>query len=85
MKRLRRHRKRRCRGRSTQLWRSFWDKQPDGIMIDKKEEVCYVLEFKRVMERYGGEQEKKKGRAELQYKFGGGEGFRYEQTVNGRS
>ena len=36
------------------------------MVIDKKEKVCYILEFKRVMERYGGEQEKTKRKAELQ-------------------
>jgi|LauGreDrversion2_3_1035106.scaffolds.fasta_scaffold362962_2 hypothetical protein len=27
---------------------------PDGMVIDKKEKVCYVLEFKRALGRYGG-------------------------------
>ena len=31
------------------------------MVIDKKEKVCHVLEFKQVMERSGGEQEKTKG------------------------
>ena len=36
----------------------FWEKRPVGMVIDKEEKVCYVLEFKRVMERYWVEQEK---------------------------
>ena len=52
--------------KAAELWRRFWDKRPDGMVIDKKEKVCYILEFKRVMERYGGEQEKTKRKAELQ-------------------
>ena len=51
--------------KAAELWRRFWDKRPDGMVIDKKEKVCYILEFKRVMERYGGEQEKTKRKAEL--------------------
>ena len=38
--------------------RRFWEKRPVGMVIDKEEKVCYVLEFKRVMERYWVEQEK---------------------------
>ena len=43
----------------------FWDKRPDGLVIDKKEKVCHVLDFIRVMERYGDEQDKTKRKAEL--------------------
>ena len=31
--------------------------RPDGMVLDKEEKACYVLEFKRVLERYGGPQE----------------------------
>ena len=51
--------------KAAQLWRRFWDKRPDGMVIDKNEKVCYILEFKRAMERDGGEQEKTKRKAEL--------------------
>ena len=53
--------------KAAELWRRFWDKRPDGMVIDKKDKVCYILEFKRVMERYGGGQEKTKRKAELQH------------------
>ena len=29
-------------------------KRPDGMVLDKEERVCYVLEFKRAFERYRG-------------------------------
>ena len=44
-------------------WR-FWDKRPDGMVFDKEAKVCYVLEFKRVLERHGGAQEKARQRAD---------------------
>ena len=50
---------------AAELWRRFWDKRPDGMVIDKKEKVCYILEFKRAMEWYAGEQKKTKRKAEL--------------------
>ena len=35
----------------------FWDKWPDGMVLDKEDKICYVIEFKRAFERYGGAQE----------------------------
>jgi hypothetical protein len=31
--------------REEELLRRFWDKRPDGMVLDKEEKVCYVLEF----------------------------------------
>ena len=53
--------------KAAELWRRFWDKRPDGMVIDKKEKVCCLLEFERVMERHRGEQEKTTKRTELQH------------------
>ena len=35
--------------RVTKIWRRFWDMRPDGMVIGRGDEVCYVLEFKRVI------------------------------------
>ena len=43
--------------REEESWQRFWDKRPDGMVLDKEEKVCYVLEFKRALERYEGAQE----------------------------
>ena len=53
--------------RREELERRFWDKRPDGMVLDKEEKVCYVLELKRVLERHGGAQEKARQRAEQQH------------------
>ena len=37
------------------------------MVLDKEEKVCYVLEFKRELERHGGAQEKARQRAEQQH------------------
>ena len=37
------------------------------MVLDKEAKVCYVLEFKRVLERRGGAQEKARQRAEQQH------------------
>jgi hypothetical protein len=50
-----------------ELKRRFWDKRPDGMVLDKEDKICYVIEFKRVFERYGGAQEKTRLRAERQH------------------
>ena len=41
-----------------ELKRRFWDKRPDGMVLDKEDKVCYVIKFKRAFERYGGAQGK---------------------------
>ena len=41
-----------------ELKRKFWDKRPDGMVLDKEDTICYVIEFKRAFERHGGAQEK---------------------------
>ena len=38
--------------REEELWRRFWGKRSDGMVFDEEEKVCYVLEFKRELERY---------------------------------
>ena len=50
-----------------ELKRRFWDKRPDGMVLDKKDKTCYVIEFKRAFERYGGAQEKARQKAERQH------------------
>ena len=50
-----------------ELKRRFWDKRPDGMVLDKKDKTCYVIEFKRAFERYGGAQEKTRLKAERQH------------------
>ena len=50
-----------------ELERKFWNKRPDDMVLDKEEKVCYVLEFKRGLERRGGAQEKARQRAEQQH------------------
>ena len=37
--------------------RRFWARRPDGIVVDKEQEICYVLEFKRKMDRWIGYRE----------------------------
>ena len=39
--------------REEELERRFWDKRPDGMVLDTEEKVCYVLEFKRALEHFG--------------------------------
>ena len=53
--------------RKEELEPRFSDKQPDGMVLDKEEKVCYVLEFKCVLERQGGTQEQARQRAERQH------------------
>ena len=53
--------------REDELKRRFWDKRPDGMVLDKENKVCYVMEFKRAFERYGGAQEKTRQKAERQH------------------
>ena len=53
--------------RKEELERRLLDKRPDGMVLDKEEKVCYVLELKRVLERHGGAQEKARQRAEQQH------------------
>ena len=53
--------------RREELERRFWDKRPDGMVIDKEEKGCYVLEFKRVLERHGVAQEQVRQRVERQH------------------
>ena len=40
--------------------RRFWDKRPDGMVLDKEGKVCYVMEFKRAFERYRGVHRRKR-------------------------
>ena len=49
------------------LKQRFWDKRPDGMVLDKENKVSYVMEFKRAFERYGGAQEKTRQKAERQH------------------
>ena len=49
------------------LKRRFWDKRPDGMVMDKEDKIWYVIEFKRAFERYGGAQEKARQKAERQH------------------
>ena len=53
--------------REEELKRRFWDKRPDGMVFDKEDKVCYVMEFKRAFERYGGAQEKTRQKAERRH------------------
>ena len=53
--------------REDELKRRFWDKRPDGMVLDKENKICYVMEFKRAFERYGGAQEKARRKAERQH------------------
>ena len=32
--------------KAAEHWLRFWDKRPDGMVIDKKEKVCYFLKLK---------------------------------------
>ena len=53
--------------REEELWRRFWNKQPDGMALNKEEMACYVLDFKRALEqRYRGAQEQERQRAQPQ-------------------
>ena len=45
----------------------FWARRPDGIVVDKKKKTCYVLEFKRKMDRWMGYREEATDRAPNQY------------------
>ena len=35
-----------------ELKRRFWDKRPDGMVLDKEDKICYIIEVKRAFERY---------------------------------
>ena len=50
-----------------ELKRRFWDKRPDGMVLDKGDKSCYAIEFKRAFERYRGAQEKTRQKAERQH------------------
>ena len=50
--------------REEELGRRFWDKRPDGMVLDKEEKLCHVLEFKWTLERFGGAQEQARQKAE---------------------
>jgi len=47
--------------------RCFWARRPDGIVVDKEKEICYVLEFKRKMDRWMGYREEATDKATNQY------------------
>ena len=49
--------------REEEYQRCFWARRPDGIVVDKKKEICYVLEFKRKMDRWMGYREEATDRA----------------------
>ena len=51
---------------SIQLFLLMW-RRPDGIVVDKKKEICYVLEFKRKMDRWMWYREETTDRATNQY------------------
>ena len=53
--------------RDEELERRSWDKRPDGMVLDKEEKVCYLLECKRALERFGGAQEQARQKAERQH------------------
>ena len=53
--------------REEEYQRRFWARRPDGIVVDKKKEICYVLEFKRKMDRWTGYREEATDRATNQY------------------
>ena len=50
-----------------ELKRRFWDKRPNSMVLDKEDKICYVIEFKRALERYGVAQEKTRQKAERQH------------------
>ena len=37
------------------------------MVLDKEDKICYVIEFKRAFERYGGAKEKTRLKAERQH------------------
>ena len=43
--------------REEEYQRRFWARRPDGTVVDKEKEICYVLEFKRKMDRWMGYRE----------------------------
>jgi len=53
--------------REEKYQRRFWARRPDGIVVDKKKEICYILEFKRKMDRRMGYREEAADRATNQY------------------
>ena len=46
--------------KAAELWRRFWDRRPDGMVIDNKEKVCYILEFKKDAAVWGRTRDDKK-------------------------
>ena len=50
--------------REEEYQRRFWARRPDGIA---EKENCYVLEFKRKMDRWMGQREEATDRATNQY------------------
>ena len=53
--------------REEEYKRRFWARRPDGIVVDEKKEICYVLEFKRKMDRWMGYREEATDKATNQY------------------
>ena len=53
--------------REEEYKRRFWARRPDGIVVDEKKETCYVLEFKRKMDRWMGYREEATDKATNQY------------------
>ena len=44
-----------------ELKRRFWDKRPDGMVLDKEDKIFYVIEFKSGLLSVMGVHRKKRG------------------------
>jgi len=53
--------------REKEYQKRFCARWPDEILVDKKKEICYVLEFKRKMDRWMGYREEATDRVTNQY------------------
>ena len=50
-----------------ELQERFWNKRPDGVVLDHEQKICFLIEFKRTMDQWPNYRERAEERAEKQY------------------
>ena len=50
-----------------ELQERFWNKRPDGVVLDYEQKICFLIEFKRTMDQWPNYRERAEERAEKQY------------------
>ena len=51
-----------------ELQERFWNKRPDGVVLDHEQKICYLIELKRTMDQWTSYRERAEARAEKQYR-----------------